>query len=394
MNNLSQWFRSVFIEPSVTVAGKEIHLLNVMELVIALAVSFYLARVVRRLLDRFFSRLPLQPGRKALLLGLASATVILLGALVGLAVVGIDLTIVGHALTFSVAIGQTRFSLATLIVFVLVVAGAVILAKYLRVVLRDRVLPPFELPENAQFLLLRTVDVSIVVLGVLLALNITGLGLNSLMVVLGGLGIGIGFGLQNIASNLVSGVILLFERPIRIGDRVTVGETIGVVHAINMRSTVLVTPDNINMIVPNSQFVSETITNWTYGDRIIRIKVPVGVAYGSDTALVKETLLEVAGNHPDVLKEPNPNLPAKGQAMVRFVSFGSSSLDFELVAWIPDVQYRLSVISDLLFMIDQKFREKNLVIAFPQMDVHLDYVNQNGRPDNAVPNGAASARPI
>ncbi len=147
------------------------------------------------------------------------------------------------------------------------------------------------------------------------------------------------------------------------------------------------------MIVPNSQFVTETITNWTYGDRVIRIRIPVGVAYGSDTALVKQTLLEMAQEHPEILKEPVPGVPAVTEPTVRFNQFGNSSLDFELLAWIPDVQFRFKVASDLHFMIDQKFREKGIVIAFPQMDVHLDYLKKNGSAASSLPNDNDRLRP-
>ncbi len=119
---------------------------------------------------------------------------------------------------------------------------------------------------------------------------------------------------------------------------------------------------------------------------MIRIRIPVGVAYGSDTALVKDSLLGVAKEHPDILKERDPRVPAVNEPVVRFIRFGNSSLDFELIAWIPDVQLRFKVISDLHFLIDQKFREKGIVIAFPQMDVHLDYVNNNGAPKSSLAN--------
>lgn len=378
MNNLVEWLRSTFIDSSLPIVGTEINLLKVVAVLIFLGVAIYIARLVRRLLDRFLTKLQFHSNLKMQILWLTSLTIILLGLLGGLATIGLDLTILGRLFTYGIVLGQTRFSLMSLFLFAAVVTGAVFISRYLRVILRDRLLPPFQLPENAQFLLLRAIDIGVVVLGVLLALNLTGLSLSSIMVVVGGLGIGIGFGLQNIASNLVSGLILLFERPIRVGDRVTVGETLGIVRAINIRSTVLVTPDNINMIVPNSHFVSEPITNWTYGDRVIRIKIPVGVAYGSDTALVQKTLLEIAQNHPDILQRPIAPVPAVTEPMVRFIRFGNSSLDFELVAWIPDVQYRIKVISELHFMIDQKFRDKGIVIAFPQMDVHLDYADKNG----------------
>ncbi len=378
MNNLIEWLRRSFVDSSLSIAGTEINFLNLVAALIFLGVCIYIARLVRRLLDRFITKLQFQPNLKTQVLWLMSLTIVLLGLLGGLAIIGIDLTILGRLFTYSIMLGQTRFSLSSLVLFAAVIAGAVLLSRYLRVILRDRLLPPFQLPENSQFLILRAIDIGVIALGVLLALNLTGLSLSSIMVVVGGLGIGIGFGLQNIASNLVSGLILLFERPIRVGDRVTVGETLGIVRAINIRSTVLVTPDNINMIVPNSHFVSETITNWTYGDRVIRIKIPVGVAYGSDTALVQKTLLEIAQNHPDVLQGPIAPVPAVTEPMVRFIRFGNSSLDFELVAWVPDVQYRIKVISELHFMIDQGFREKGIVIAFPQMDVHLDYAEKNG----------------
>ena len=138
-----------------------------------------------------------------------------------------------------------------------------------------------------------------------------------------------------------------------------------------MRSTFIITYDNIDIIVPNSQFISNTITNWTLRDKQVRIQVPVGVAYGSDTALVKQALLEVARAHPQIIKEPDAQMPMARAPIVRFINFGESSLDFELLAWIPDLSQRFDVISDLHFMIDQKFREYNINIPFPQRDVYL-----------------------
>ena len=177
--------------------------------------------------------------------------------------------------------------------------------------------------------------------------------------------------MQNIASNLASGVILIFERPIKIGDRVGVGDTFGIVAAINLRSTVVTTPEDIDIIVPNSKFISEAVTNMTHRNKRTRIRLPVGVSYKSDEDLVKKVLLEVAHSHPKILKDTDPDAPGIQAPFVRFIRFGDSSLDFELLAWIPDVMNRFEIISDLHFMIRKKFRENEIAVAFPQRDVHF-----------------------
>ena len=389
MTDLIQWFQRIFIEPSAPFAGTTINLLKIIGFVIILGVSLTIARLLRRLLRRFFAWLTMAENTQERVLWLIFLVVLFLGVLIGLSTIGIDLTVLGEVLTYSIPIGQTRLSLAKLLWFLVVVVGATILSRYLRLVLRNQVLPPFHLPQNTQFLLLRLVHIAIVILGVFVGLNLTGLSLNSLVVVLGGLSIGLGFGLQNIASNLVSGMILIFEGPIRVGDQVTVGETFGTVSAINMRSTVVTTLDNISIIVPNSQFVSEAIINWTHNDEIVRIQIPVGVAYGSDTTLVKQALLEVAHDHPQIMKSDHPDTPAVRKPLVRFINFGDSSLDFQLLAWIASVQQQFDIISDLHFMIDRKFREYGIAIPFPQRDVHL-YSESDAQPSLVAPSNVAA----
>ncbi len=371
MDNFLQWFRQIFIAPSVLFAGTEINLLTLIGFISICGLFLIIARFLRRLLRGLFSRLGLEKSTQERLLWLVFIIVMLIGLVVGFATIGINLALLGKILTYSIPIGGTDLSLTKLLWFLIVLIGAVVLSKHLRMVLQERVLPPFQLPQNTQFLLLRLVHIGMMSLGILIGINLTGLSLTSLSVVLGGLSIGIGFGLQNIASNLIAGVILIFERPIRVGDLITVGENVGTVSAINMRSTFIITFDNIDIIVPNSQFISNTITNWTLRDKQVRIKVPVGVAYGSDTALVKQALLEVTRAHPQIIKEPDAQMPMARAPIVRFINFGESSLDFELLAWIPDLSQRLDVISDLHFMIDQKFREYNINIPFPQRDVYL-----------------------
>jgi len=199
--------------------------------------------------------------------------------------------------------------------------------------------------------------------GVALGLEYVGVGMQALALFAGVVGIGIGFGLQNIASNFISGLIILFERPVKKGDYIDAGGLEGRVDEIRARATSVVTRDNVTVIVPNSEFVGGRVVNWSHGDETARIHVPVGVAYGSDVALVTRVLLEVARRHPKVLEKPVPT--------VRFVAFGASSLDFELLFWTADVPTKGDTRSDLNYAIDAAFREHGIEIPFPQQDVRV-----------------------
>lgn len=207
------------------------------------------------------------------------------------------------------------------------------------------------------------------------ALGLAGVGLANLALIAGALSVGIGFGLQNIVNNFVSGLILLFERPIRPGDYVTVGSgTEGFVRRIRIRSTEIETLDRTNVIVPNSELISGQVTNWMLNDRFGRVILQVGVAYGSDVRLVERLLLKIAGDHPDVIAENDLPPPT-----VFFRGFGDSSLDFELRAMIRDISQRFRVSSELNFAIDAAFREHGVQIPFPQRDLHLRTVPGNWR---------------
>lgn len=206
-------------------------------------------------------------------------------------------------------------------------------------------------------------------LAVVVGLSSAGFDFTKLAIVAGALSVGIGFGLQNIVNNFVSGLIILFERPVRTGDYVFVGQTQGFVRRIRIRSTEIETWDRETIIVPNSDLLSNHLKNLNLRDEYGRVIVPVGVAYGSDTALVKCTLADVAAAHPLVIKEGEVyGLNGPG---VYFVNFGASSLDFELRAYVKEVDKRLSVASDLRFAIDDAFRKANIQIPFPQQDVWL-----------------------
>ncbi len=188
-------------------------------------------------------------------------------------------------------------------------------------------------------------------------------------------GIGIGFGLQNITNNFVSGLIILFERPIKVGDRIEVGNVAGDVVNISARATTVVTNDNIAIIVPNSEFTSSTVINWSYTDRDVRFNIPVGVSYSSDPEVVGKLLLEVAHDHAGVLKEPKPD--------VLFEEFGESSLNFVLRVWTRDYTTRPGVFkSELNYRISKKFKEHGIEIPFPQRDIHIRSGSVLGAPSH------------
>jgi len=261
-------------------------------------------------------------------------------------------------------LGQTWISLATMVEFVVIVLLVVLISRVVRRVLRRRVLAHTKLDLGLQYAIARIVSYGVLVLGLLIGLETLGINLNSLTVLAGALGVGIGFGLQNIVSNFVSGLILLTERPIQIGDRVDVGGTMGDVVRIGARSTTIVTNDNITIIVPNSEFITGRVTNWSIGDPKVRLRFPVGVSYGSDPRLVEKLLLEAAAANPHVLIDPAPS--------VRFVEFGDSSLNFELRVWSIDMVTRPGALrSELNFTICDKFKQHGIEIPFPQRDLHL-----------------------
>ncbi len=201
---------------------------------------------------------------------------------------------------------------------------------------------------------------------VLVALGVAGVEFSNLAIIAGALSVGIGFGLQNIVNNFVSGLILLFERPVRIGDWVAVGNTEGYVKKISIRSTEIQTFDRADVIVPNSDLISQQVTNFMLHDPRGRIRLPVGVAYGSDVYQVRDLLLQSCRNHPLVITDGSAPAPK-----VLFRAFGESSLDFELRCHISNIDSRLDVISDLNFAINDLFREHDIEIPFPQRDIHI-----------------------
>ena len=203
-------------------------------------------------------------------------------------------------------------------------------------------------------------------------LSAAGFDFGNVAIIAGALSVGIGFGLQNIVNNFVSGLILLFERPIRKGDWIEVGGTEGVVKDIQIRSTVIQTFDRSDVIVPNSELISGQVTNWVLSSQSGRAVIPVGVAYGTDTEKVRTILMAIAEENTDVVKAGSMPKP-----IVLFRAFGDSSLDFELRVFLHNVDNRLSIISDINFAIDKAFREEDIEIPFPQRDLHVKSLPEN-----------------
>jgi small-conductance mechanosensitive channel len=215
-----------------------------------------------------------------------------------------------------------------------------------------------------QFAVGRIIGYTIMVLGFYIACIMVGINLSSLAVLAGAVGVGLGFGLQNIISNFVSGLIILADRPIAIGDRIVVGGVAGQVEKINLRSTTVLTNDNISIIVPNADFITHAVTNWSHEDPRIRFHIPVGVAYGTDLEKLRRLMLEVAAEHPKALKDPAPD--------VFLASFGDFALNVELIVWSAEMTFAPDTFrSQLNFAIEKKFRENQIEIPFPQRDLHL-----------------------
>jgi small-conductance mechanosensitive channel len=217
--------------------------------------------------------------------------------------------------------------------------------------------------QGAQFAVAKMVRYAVYVLGAVAALNALGFQLGALVAASAVLAVGIGFGLQNIAQNFISGLILLVEQPVRHGDFVKVGDTLGTVDDIGLRATHIITRDEVTIIVPNSALISEKVINHSRPTTNLRIRIAVGVGYGSDTERVKQVLLGVAGAQAGVLKDPPPD--------VRFEDFADSSLNFALLCWIAHARDDLRIASALRFAIDRAFREAEIEIPYPQRDVRI-----------------------
>jgi small-conductance mechanosensitive channel len=348
----------------------DIHI-SVVKLVLVLLI-FIAAIIIAKLVTKFIvtrllSRLPLSDNLKLRSKWIIQILLFLTLLLSGLLLMGFDLTLVNSiyaTLNTPIKIGQSiEISINDLFVFVILLTLSVYLSKFLSNLLMTKGLSRTQIDTGTKYVLKRVTEYALITIGGIIAFQTVGINLSGLAVIFGLLSVGIGFGLQNIASNFISGIILLFERPIQVGDRITVGDTDGDVEEINIRATTIRSLDNISIIVPNTEFVEGRVTNWSHGDLKVRMTVDVGVSYNSDLQTVLTALREVADESSLVLKDPKPE--------VLLMEFGDSSWNMQLRVWIADPKEYYRILSSINCDIVFKFRERQIEIPFPQRDLHL-----------------------
>ncbi|MGA1205801.1 MAG: mechanosensitive ion channel family protein [Opitutales bacterium] len=281
--------------------------------------------------------------------------------------------------TASIEVGTVSFTPVSLLMGTTLIILALLLKRILHRVLTRRFFPRFNINPglaNAYSTLIGYVFL-ILALFIILPITISGLNWSTLSVVLGAVSFGVGFGLRNIADNFVSGLIILLERPIKVGDRITVDATSGTVTSIRARSTTVRTNDNIEVIVPNSRFISEPVTNWSHTDNNVRFRIPVGVHYKSDVNQVKQVLEAAAVKHAHVLSYPVPE--------AAFVEFGDSSLNFEVWVWTLESTQRPSGFkSEINYLIWNDLKEAGIEIPYPQRDLYIKELPPSGKPGGVL----------
>ena len=275
------------------------------------------------------------------------------------------LTRVGEIFTTNLfKLGDSEISLGTIIYFIVGFILLTFLSRRFRNFLVDGVLQKANVDKSARNSIGLIARVLFMFIGSIVIIQTAGIDMSSLSLLAGALGVGIGFGLQNITDNFISGIIILFEKPIKVGDRIVVGNTEGDVINISVRATTILTNENVSIIVPNSEFISSRVINWSHNDRNIRFDIPVGVSYSEDPVEIKKVLLAVADENENVLKRPEP--------FVFFDEFADSSLNFTLAVWTSKFTDKPRMLkSELYFSIFEKFKEKGIEIPFPQRDVYI-----------------------
>jgi small-conductance mechanosensitive channel len=259
--------------------------------------------------------------------------------------------------------GSVKLTVGNLIAFAIGIVIAVSVSRFIRFALDEDIFPRLNVASGKAAAASRLIYYALLTLGFLFALASAGFELSQLTLLISALGVGIGFGLQGIVNNFVSGLVVAFERPFQVGDMIEVGTLMGRVRTIGLRSSTIRTFDGAEIIVPNANLISGELINWTLSDRRRRIDIPVDVAYGSDIEKVREILLKVAAEHPNAMEDPEP--------WVLFRGFGDDGLKFELRFWTPDADERLRVFSDVGMQINAEFEAAGIDVPFPQRDLHL-----------------------
>ena len=306
---------------------------------------------------RFFSRFKIDANFVAIV-----TTILSLAALIFFIISAINAA--GIPLAWNAPLPAIKLSLLQIFLLVALLVAVFWVSSRTKRFLFNRLLAQSGLDRSLQYAISQVISNVVLVVGIFVVLENTGIHLAALTVFAGAVGVGVGFGLQNIASNFISGLVILAERPITIGDRVEVAGIVGIVEQIRARSTVIMTSDNIAIIVPNSKFIDSPVTNWHYGDPRVRFRVPVGVAYGSDVNRVREALVAAAREHSATLTDPEPT--------AHLDKFGDSAIDFELIAWTQEMSYKPRRFkSDLNYLIYKHLTAAGIAIPNPQRDLHI-----------------------
>jgi small-conductance mechanosensitive channel len=271
-------------------------------------------------------------------------------------------------LSLGVTLGSHRITLGLLLAAAALLYGSFVASSALQALLLEEVFPKRHVEPGVGLSISKLIQYILILVGFLLALAALGVTLTNLTILGGAIGVGIGFGLQAIVNNFASGIILLFERPIRVGDMIQLVDLPCTVKKIGLRSTVVASTDDADIVIPNSDLTTNQVTNWTLSERRVRLRIPVGVAYGSDVPLVMRILKEIAESNLSVLNDP--------ASSVLFMGFGDSSLNFELRVWIRDFIGRRRIQSELNQAIDSRFRSEGIEIPFPQRDLHVRSVDE------------------
>jgi potassium-dependent mechanosensitive channel len=349
---------ALFERPLFYVGGHYISFLGLMAFVALFGIGLLIAAGLQsEVVRRFLARFKLDTNFTAIVTTILSGSTIVFFAVHAVNAAGIPLL-------WTAPVPGVSLSLVQLFLLIALLVAVFWFSSRTKRFLFNRFLVKSGLDRSLQYAIAQIVSNLVLVIGIFIVLENTGIHLGALTVFAGAVGVGVGFGLQNIASNFISGLVILAERPITIGDRVEVSGIVGQVQQIRARSTVILTNDNIAMIVPNTKFIDSPVTNWTYGDPRVRFRVPIGVAYGSDVKKVSEALIAAGRSNPHVLEHPAPSVFLK--------EFGDSSINFELVVWSSEMSHRPSRFkSDLNFAIEEKLREAGIEIPFPQRDLHI-----------------------
>jgi potassium efflux system protein len=354
-------------KPLIYVAGHYVSFLGLVAFTVLFALGLLTAKGLQsETVRRFFARFKLDTNFIAIVTTILSVSALALFTVSAINAAGIPLLWTAPVPGFTLSLLQIFLLIALLV-------AVFWFSSRTKRFLFNRFLVNSGLDRSLQYAIAQIVSNLVLVIGIFIVLENTGIHLGALTVFAGAVGVGIGFGLQNIASNFISGLVILAERPITIGDRIEVAGLAGQVELIRARSTVIRTNDNIAMIVPNTKFIDSPVTNWTYGDPRVRFRIPVGVAYGTNVNKVREALIAAGKSDPHVLHDPEPS--------VFLNKFGDSAIEFELVVWSSEMSHRPSRFrSDLNFAIEEKLREAGIEIPFPQRDLHIR--------SGAIPSGA------